>query len=89
MKHEKTIRKVGRVVLVALLAFVFWLVLDTTQSEPGHSSTLPSTGTARVIGIVCMAVAVAAGGYAVFLLVRAFYLGFTRPELRDRHDLDA
>lgn len=89
MKHEKTIRKAGRVVLVALLALVFWFVWDTTQTEPGHSSTLPSTGTARVIGIVCISLAVAAGGYAVFLLVRAFYLGFTRPELRDRHDHDA
>jgi hypothetical protein len=88
MKHEKTIRPAARVALVALLALVFWLVWDTTQSEPGHS-TLPSTSTARVIGFVCMTVAVAAGGYAVFLLVRAFYLGFTRPELRDRHDHDA
>jgi len=88
MKHEKTIRKAGRVALVALLALVFWIAWDTTR-EPGHASTIPSGAAASIIGIICMTVAVAAGCVAVFLLVRAFYLGFTRPELREKHDDDA
>ena len=90
MKHEKTIRKAGRVALVALLALVFWFVRDIIR-EPEHSSTIPSGVSARIIGIVCMTVAVAAGCVAVFLLARAFYLGFTRraatnrPEGRKRY----
>ena len=74
--------------LVALLALIFWLVWETTHSEPGQS-LVPSTATSSVIGSICLMVAVAAGGYAIFIIIRAFYLGFTRPELRDIHDRNA
>src|SRR5262245_7079717 len=71
VKNEKTIRRAGYAALVALLALVFWFVWDDTQSQPGESS-LPSGGSATVISAVCIVLAVAAGGYTVFLLVRAF-----------------
>ena len=88
MKHEKNIRRAGHAALVALLALVFWFVWDITR-EPGHSSTLPSSGAASAIGIVCITVAVVAGCFAVFVLVRAFYIGFTRRDLREKPNDDA
>lgn len=88
MKHERTIRKAARVALAALLALVFWFVWDVTQTEPGRSSSFPSGAEVSAIGIICLTIAVAAGGYAVFLLGRAFFMGFIRPELEDKCDHD-
>jgi hypothetical protein len=87
MKNGKAIRRAGYSALTALLALVFWGVWDVTQKQPGESS-LPSGGAATVISAMCIILAVAAGGYAVFILVRAFYLGFTRPELKAKQNDD-
>ena len=81
--------RAGYAVLVALLALIFYLAYDSKHDNPAENLSLFSGHSISAVSILCFVVGIAAGGAAVFFVVRAFYLAFTRPELRQKDDHDA
>ncbi len=78
--------RAGYAVLFALLGLVFYCVYETTQREPTERFRLFSGASVPIVSVVCLAVGIIAGASAVFFVARAFYLAFTRPELREKYE---
>ena len=88
MKNEKNIKKAVYVALVTLLVLVFWCYWTSGPIERGEPQVFFSDGVVTTISIVCTVLAATAIGYATFIVARAFYLGLTRPESREKLDHD-
>ncbi len=86
MDKKRAFMRAGYSLLFALLALVFNCVYETTQREPAERFALFSGQSVSAVSVVCLLVGVGAGGTAVFFLVRAFYMAFTRPELRQQYE---
>jgi hypothetical protein len=88
MKREKNIKRVAFVAFVAFLALVFWCYWVSGRIERGEPQVFFSDGAVTAISIACTVLAAIAVGYAVFIVARAFYLGLTQPESKEKHDQD-
>ncbi len=82
MKHERTIKRIGFVILAALLVlmgFCFWVA---QRIERGDAPAFLSDKAAAVVAIICNAIFYAAVALGVFIVIRAFCLGLTQPGSR-------
>jgi len=90
MDKKRAFMSAGYAVLVGLLALIFYIIYDGTgHDNPGESLSLFSGQILSLVSILCLVVGSVAGLAAVFFVGRAFYLAFTRPELRQKNDHDA
>jgi len=86
MRNYKIIMRVGYGVLLVLVAFVFYLVYDSTHHENSEVIRLFSAHEVSVVRLACICLGTCAGGVALFLVVRAFYFAFTKPQLGKKDD---
>jgi hypothetical protein len=86
MDKKRAFMRAGYAVLFALLGLVFYCVYETTQREPTERFKLFSSKSVSIVSLLCLAVGVIAGAAAIVFVVRAFYLAFTRPELREKYE---
>jgi hypothetical protein len=89
MDKKRAFMRAGYSVLFALLALLFYITYDSRQENPGESLSLFSGRSISIVSILCLIVGIAAGAAAIFFVVRAFYLAFTRPEPKKKDDHDA
>ena len=81
MRNLSVIKTIGYAVFFLLLGFVFYLVYDSTYHNSEGQRHF-SDREVSVLHIVFAGLAVCAGGYAIFLVTRAFYRAFTAPPPR-------
>ncbi|MBW8863323.1 MAG: hypothetical protein JF609_00045 [Verrucomicrobia bacterium] len=77
--------KAGYAVLITLLVLIFYIVYDGTQNQPNESLSVFSAKGVSLISILCLFIGAIAGSMAVFYIIRAFYLAFTRPQTKAEH----
>ena len=88
MKHERAIKKAGYVTLAALLALVAFSFWVSHRIERGETPAFLSEGAASVVASICALIFHAAVALAVFICFRAFYLGLTQSDSREKHEND-
>lgn len=88
MKHERGIKNAGYVTLAALLALVAFSYWVSRRIERGETPAFLSEGAASVVASICALIFYAAVALAMFVVLRAFYLGLTQSDSRDKHEYD-
>jgi hypothetical protein len=88
MKHERGMKKAGYVVLAALLSLVAFCYWISHRIERGETPAFLSEGAASVVASICALIFYAAIALAVFIVIRAFYLGLTQAHSREKHEHD-
>ena len=86
MKHEKCIKRVGYVTLAALIALVAFSYWVAHRIKDGQTPAFLSEGAASVIASICALVFYVAVALAGFIVIRAFYLGLTQSDSRQKHE---
>ena len=86
MKHEKCIKRVGYVTLAALIALVAFSYWVAHRIKDGQTPAFLSEGAASVIASICALVFSVAVALAGFIVIRAFYLGLTQSDSRQKHE---
>jgi len=86
MDTKRAFLRAGYAVLFALLGLVFYSVYETTQREPTERFRLFSGASVPIVSLLCLATGIIAGAAAIFFVTRAFYLAFTRPDVREKYE---
>ncbi|MCW5559385.1 MAG: hypothetical protein KIT22_16340 [Verrucomicrobiae bacterium] len=73
----KAIQRAGYVTFIALLALCYWL---SHRIEAGDAPEFWSDRAAFLVSAICVLTFFAAVATAVFIAIRAFYLGLTQPD---------
>ncbi len=81
-------KKAGYVVLAALLALVGFCYWVSRRIERGDAPAFLSDGAASVVADICGLILYVAVALAIFIVIRAFYLGLTQSDSRDKHEHD-
>ena len=81
-------KKAGYVVLAALLALVAFCYWVSHRIERGDAPAFLSDGAASVVAYVCGWIFYVAVALAIFIVIRAFYLGLTQSDSREKPEHD-
>jgi len=81
-------KKAGYIVLALLLALVAFCYWVSHRIERGDAPAFLSDGAASVVGHICGLIFYVAIALMIFIVIRAFYLGLTRSDSRDKHEHD-
>jgi hypothetical protein len=81
-------KKAGYVVLAALLALVAFCYWISHRIERGDAPAFLSDGAASVVAGICGLIFYVAIALMIFIVIRAFYLGLTQSDSRDKHEHD-
>jgi uncharacterized membrane protein len=88
VKCEKNIKKAGYIVIIALLALIFWCYWVWHQIERGDAPSFLSDKGVNVVLYICALIFYVVVALMIFIVVRAFYLWLTKSAARQKHERD-